>query len=88
VNAAIGYETHEVEGFTVFLGVFYGVEACCVFSQVTVSDGYVDLEEFLIDHSAGTDIEVTDLAVSHLTFGQTDVFAESDQFAVRILTIE
>ena len=49
-----------------------------------VGDGAVDLHEVLIYDTTGTDVEVTDLRVTHLSVGKTDEFAAGLKFGVRI----
>ena len=46
--------------------------------------GTVDLDEILIDHAAGTDVEMPHLGVTHLAFGKAHILAIGAKSGVRI----
>ena len=72
VHAAVGDKPHHMQLFAVPLGVVHRLDERGIGEKVAVLDRLGDAGEFLIDDPAGTDIEVTDLAVAHLSFGKTD----------------
>ena len=72
VNAAVGQKTHDVEFFAVFLRAVHSVYERGIFKEIAVFDRLGYSGEFLIDYPARADIQVTDLAVAHLSFGETD----------------
>src|SRR5689334_12529121 len=59
-----------------------------VFLQFTGGDGFVYPRQILIDNSAGPQIQMANLRVSHLAFRQTDVGATRTQLTSRIIAIE
>ena len=84
VYAAGGGESHEVEFFAVLFGVGVGSDDFGVREDGAVGAGAVDFDEVLIDDASGTDVEVTDFRVSHLTVGESDVFAAGEELRVGI----
>ena len=50
-----------------------------VAEKVTVLDALADAGEVLIDDAAGADIEMADLRIAHLPFGQPDIRAAGAQ---------
>jgi hypothetical protein len=51
--------------------------------HLALTDGFVDPGEALVNHPAGADIEVTDFRISHLAFGQADLFSVGDKGCMR-----
>ena len=88
VNAAVGGEAHEVDALAVFLGIGIGANDFGILENGTVGAGAVDFHQVLVDDAASTDIEVAHLRVAHLSVGQTDIFARSQQLRVRIRGVE
>ena len=56
--------------------------------QFAVSDRFVDPGQVLINNPSRAEIEMTDLGISHLPFGQTDVLPARAQRRARIILIE
>ncbi len=77
-------ETHKVQSVSGLLGVGICALDFWVVHNGAVGNGAVDFYQVLIDNASGADIEVTYLAVTHLTVRQSDVFARSLKFGVRI----
>ena len=84
VYAAVRHQPHEVHVHTVLFGVFERCLHLRILHDRVVAAGAVDLHEILINHAAGADIEVSDLRVAHLSFGQADVLAVGAQLGVGI----
>ena len=55
-----------------------------VLAQRAVGDRLVDARQILADHGAGAEVEVADLGVAHLAFGQPDGAAAGGQRRVRV----
>ena len=53
-----------------------------------VGTGAVDFHQVLVNDAASADIEVAHFGVTHLSVGQTNVFARSQQLGVRIGSVE
>ena len=81
VNAAIGYQSHEVQAGGGCLGV--GIHNHGVLGQGAIVDGIGDAAEILEHHAAGTQIQVTHLGVAHLPIRQTHILAGGTQHHVR-----
>ncbi len=88
VHAAIAGQTHEVNVLAVSLSVLVSADDFGVLEDAAVGTGAVNLHEVLIDDATGTDVEVTDLGVAHLSVGQTDVLTAGQQLAVRVGCID
>ena len=86
MNAAIGHQTHQVKCRAVLFAVFHCTDKSLVFKKVSVLNGLRNSCQFLIHNTAGTDVGVTDLAVAHLTVGQTNVHAGSTDIGHRVFT--
>ena len=50
----------------------HSVEQEFVMKQRTGGDGMIDARDVHVHDAPGADIEVTDLAIAHLAFGQSD----------------
>ena len=86
VDAAIGDESDEVEAFA--SGGRDRLPEDLVFGEGTVADGEVDASEFLIDDTAGTEVEVADLGISHLTLGEANLETAGLESAPRIIPVQ
>ena len=84
VYAAVRHQPHEVHVHAILFGVFERRLHLRILHDRVVAAGAVDLHEILINHAAGADIEVSDLRVAHLSFGQADVLAVGTQLGVGI----
>ena len=73
IPAAVAHQTHQVQRGIVGLAVFNGLHERFVGEKVAVVDRLGNAGQLLIDHAAGADVGVTDLAVAHLPVRQTDV---------------
>jgi len=73
VDAAVGEQSHQVDGPALTHSAVDRLEEHGVRVDGAVGDREIDPREFLIDHAAGSDVEVTDLRVAHLVFRQPHV---------------
>ena len=71
VHAAVGHESHYVQFFAVRLGAFHSLYKGGIGEEIAVLNGLGNARKFLVDNSARADVEVSHLAVAHLTVGQT-----------------
>ena len=85
VHAAVRGQAHEVDADAVGAGVLERLDHLGILQDRVVTAGPVDLHEVLVDHAAGTDVEVSDLRVAHLSVGQSDILAVRAQLGVGIL---
>ena len=88
VYAAVADEAEKVDGFARRAGVVEGFEQGLILVQFAVAHGFVDAGEFLPHDAPGSNVEVADLGVAHLAFGQAHVFTEGDEGAVGIVRPE
>ena len=72
-------KTHEVELLASLLSVAVSVNDFLVLEDRTVLACAVDLYEVLINDATSTDVEVAYLRVTHLSCGQTYVFAAGEE---------
>jgi hypothetical protein len=77
VDAARRQQAHDVDAPAAFASTFHGVEQGGVAGETAVLDCLADASQLLVDDATGTDIEVSDLGIAHLTIGQADRFAGS-----------
>src|ERR1051325_116651 len=56
--------------------------------QFARGNSFVDPSEILVNDSAGTQIQVTDFGIAHLSIGQADISSAGTQLCYRILAIE
>ena len=59
MHTAVRGQTHEVDALARPLGILIGRDNLRVLEDAAVSAGSVDLYKILIDHTPGTDIEVS-----------------------------
>jgi hypothetical protein len=86
VDAAVGDEADEVEaparsGGDGFLENFIAGERA-------VADGKVDAGEFLIDDATGAEVEVANLGISHLSFGEADLKTAGLESAPGVISVK
>ena len=67
VNAAVGEQTPDMEVGVVLLAVLDSAEELFVLKEDAVLDILCDESEVLVDDTAGTDVHVTYLGVTHLS---------------------
>ena len=79
VHAAIGGQSHEVQFLAVFLGIGIGAYDFGILEDGTVGAGTVDFYQVLVYDASGTDVEVSHFRVAHLSVGQTNVLARSQE---------
>ena len=84
VYATRGEQAVQMQFFAVFLNVVHNFYERGVSEKFAVTDFVSYARKFLTDYSARADIEVPDFAVTHLTFGQADVFAAGAKLCVRV----
>ena len=83
--ATVGGQAHEVDVFTVLLGVREGRDDFLVLQDAAVGTGAVDLHQVLVNDASGADIEVSHFRVTHLSVGQPHVLAAGLELRVRIV---
>jgi hypothetical protein len=77
VYTTVRGQAHEVDSLVVILSVRECRFDFGVIEDCTAGDSLVDFYKVLIKYTAGTDVKVANLRVTHLTVRQTNVFAGS-----------
>ena len=77
-------KAHQVDIHPVLLGIFECLDDLRILTDRLVAAGAVDLHQILINDTPGTDVEVSDLRVTHLSIGQTDILAVGAQLCMGI----
>jgi hypothetical protein len=73
MNPAVAQETHDMKFGFVADGVFdCGIDGRH-FIQFFVSNRNIDSGQGLEDNASGTDVEMSDFTIAHLSFRQTDI---------------
>lgn len=85
MNAAGRHQPQNVTGTLAALQGFDQMADFGVGGEAAIGDGGVNARQFLHDHPAGTDIQVPDLGIAHLSLGQADLFGGGIEQAVRCL---
>ena len=85
VNAAGGEQAHKVERSALVQGVVHSGNDSLVVLKLVLVYCFGNSCELLINDSACADVGVTNLAVTHLTVGQTNVHTRSADLSERIL---
>ena len=88
VDAAVGEQAHQVQGAVICERLVHRRDDRLVVLELVVVDGLGDSGQLLIDDSACADVGVTDLAVAHLTVGETDVHARRADLGQRVFLEE
>ena len=84
VDTAVGQQTDEVQGRSLFQTAVHGVEVGAVAEEGAVLNGTGDPGQVLKHHPAGADVGVAHLAVAHLPLGQTHIQTGGGQSGVGI----
>ncbi len=71
VNTAIGEKPENVQGGIFVLYVLDRLAERCIFFKGAVFDGFGNAGKLLIDDATGTDIEMPNFGISHLTLGKS-----------------
>ncbi len=88
VNPAVGDQAHEMHSHAFVARVLERLHHFRILHDGTVAAGAVDFHEVLVHDPSRADVEVSHLAVAHLSVGQTHVFAARKQFGVRVVRRE
>ena len=67
VYAPVAHEAHQVERLARLLRPGAGVRERRYLEEITAADALADAHEVLPDDAAGTEVEMADLAVAHLS---------------------
>ncbi len=62
-----------------------GLAQCGILEEVTVTDLFGDASQLLVDHATGTDVDVTNFGVPHLTVRQAYIHAGSGDQSIGIV---
>ena len=88
VNTTIREKTPEMEIGTILLAVLDCSEKLFIFEEGTVFDVLGDQGQILVDDTAGTDIHMTYLGVTHLSVGKSDCESGCKTLNERALCLE
>src|SRR5699024_11554826 len=80
MDTAVTEQSHDMKLTAFALDMLHRIKQHFVFEEVAVFDRLVDARQTLIDDAAGTDIQVTNLRIPHLSFRQPDIQAGRGQF--------
>ena len=83
VYAAVGQQTVQMQGGTVFQAVVHGLVVGLVLEEAAILNGAADAGQILKHHAAAADVGVAHLAVAHLALGQAHIQAGGGQLAAR-----
>lgn len=86
VYAAVGQQSHQMQGRIVFLAVFDCRKQSFVFEEVAILNRFCNAGQLLINDAASADVGVSNLGVAHLTIRQTNIQTGCTQLGVRILS--
>ena len=84
MNAACACQAHDMQSLAVVTGIGKRVDHLGILHDGTILNALVNLDQILIDHTSATNVQVANLAVTHLSIGQTHVFATGLESAVWI----
>ena len=79
VHSAVGAEAEEVELLSGLPYIVVGGLYLAVLHEFMLTAGHVDLDQVLIDYASGAEVHVSNLGVTHLAVGESDVFAAGVQ---------
>ena len=71
MHTTIGSQSHEVQFLALLLGIAVGSLHLWIFQYRPILAGTINLHEVLIDNTSGTDVEVSNLRVTHLAIRKT-----------------
>ena len=83
--ATVGSQSHEMNALSVFFRVRESRNDFGVLQDAVVSTCAVDFHQILINHTSGTNVEVTYFRVTHLSVGQTYVLTTCLKLGMRII---
>ena len=84
MDASVGGQAHEVDFLAALLDITEDGFYLGIIENTAVLARTVNLDKVLIHHASGTDIEMPDLGVTHLSVRQTYVLAARLQLGIRI----
>ncbi len=87
MDTTIGNQSHEMDADTPLFCILERRNDFGILQYRIVAASAVDFHQILIDDTTGTDIEVSDLRVAHLSLGQTHVLTVGAQFGVGYLAV-
>jgi hypothetical protein len=88
VDAAVGHEPEEMEAPAAFASLVDDAREDRILADRPVGDGGVDAHDVHQRDAARTEVEMTDLAVTHLAGRQADVRAARADETMRVLRVE
>ncbi len=88
VHAAVRNETQQMHVSPALLRAPERGDERLVLVEAAVGDRSVDALEVLVEHAAGSDREVADLRVAHLSRRQPDRFARCGERRLRVLIVQ
>ena len=71
MHSAIGQQSHDVQCLAAAPGGFHCLGQGGIGEKIATADGAIDAGEFLVDDTAGADVEVAYLGVAHLPAWQS-----------------
>jgi hypothetical protein len=86
VYPAVGNQPHEVQRFVLGFAVVHRSQPTGVFGQRTVLCGQRNFDQILVDHSAGSQIGVAHLRITHLAFWQSNGQAARFQLGLGVVS--
>src|SRR4051812_48493329 len=86
VDTAIGNEPEQMQAPLASARLLHGLDQHRVGEKFAVLDHQVDAGDVHVHNSAGADVEMPNLAVSHLSFGQSDKWSAGMNQRVGIFT--
>ncbi len=85
MHPAVGQQPGQVQPAAGSLGFGDALQQHRVAEEIAVQDRLGDAGQILVDHPAGTDVEMTDLGVAHLALRQPHRHARSSDLHMGIL---
>src|SRR5699024_1472636 len=85
MDTAVTEQPHDMKFTVIALDMLHRLKQHFIFEEIAVFNRLVDACEALIHDAAGTDIQMADLRIPHLSFRQTDIQAGRRQFVMRIM---
>ena len=86
VYAAVGQQSHQMQGRVVLLAIFDCRKQSFVFEEVAILNRFCNAGQLLINDAASADVGVSNLGVAHLTIRQANIQTGCTQLGVRILS--
>src|SRR5664279_4254193 len=85
VHAPIGHQPEKMQAPLAGACMFHGIEQHRMREEFAVADHQINARDVHVEDTAGTNIEMTDLAVAHLTLGQPNEWTTGMNERVRVL---